>query len=380
VLLEALAGRSGVAFREAAGKPTIAVQRPEQTLSLEPGGQLELSGAAAPTARAVHAENIAHLDEVRAVASTLGMRLVTLGYRPWGTAAEMPWMPKTRYQAMRDTLGRRGALALDMMLMTATGQVSLDWESEEDCARKMTVLARMAPVLVALFANSPLVRGQPSGYLSYRSHVWTDVDAARCGFFPAMLDGRFSYRAYVEWALDAPLLFLRRSGRYVTPSLTFRTLMTEGFEGTSATLQDWQDHLSTLFPEVRMKRVLEVRSADCVSPALTGALPALLRGIAYEPSARRNAEALLPMLSFERHAERMETARRQGLRDEGLRGLATELLEVARTGLRQLDPEDLSLLEPLDEVARSGKSPAEAVLAQAKRDPNPRALLDAFTV
>ena len=230
-------------------------------------------------AREAQQENLRHLEDVKASASSLGLYPVALGYRPFDLKPEMPWMPKQRYGAMKESLPERGSMALDMMLMTATGQVSLDWADEADCVRKVVVSARLAPLLVALYANSPLVQGKPSGFLSFRSHVWTDVDNARCGFLPAMFDNSFSYRAYVEWGLDAPLLFLRRRGQYLRPKLTFRQLLSDGFEGKPATRGDWADHLSTLFPEVRMKKVIEIRSADSVNAAMTGALAALWREI-----------------------------------------------------------------------------------------------------
>ena len=379
-LLGGLAKHWGDLFREAPGHPAIAILRGDSTVSLEPGGQLELSGSAAASARTVHDENVAHVKEVREVAGALGLRMVALGYRPFGTREENPWMPKTRYQVMRDTLGKRGALALDMMLMTATGQVSLDWESEEDCARKLTLLSRVAPLLVALYANSPLVHGKPSPYLSFRSKVWTATDDARCGFFPSMLDGSFRYRDYVDWALAAPLLFLRRDGKYVSPALTFRQLMEQGYQGVKPTMQDWRDHLSTLFPEVRLKRVMEVRSADCVNVALTGALAAFLRGLVYEPGSLSDALALLPALPFEQHLARMETARREGLRNAELHGMAREVVALAGRGLQRLDPRDLPVLEPLVEVAESGRAPAERVLEVFEKTRDPRAVLDAFTL
>ena len=377
-LLEQLARRQGTLFREAPDRQGIAVIRGATTISLEPGGQLELSGTAAATAREVHAENLAHIEEVKVEAERLGMQMVALGYRPFATPSEMPWMPKTRYQVMRETVGRKGSLALNMMLMTATGQVSVDWESEADCARKVTVLARAAPLLVALYANSPLVEGRFSGFLSFRSHVWTDVDNTRCGFFPAMIDGTFSYQAYVDWALDVPLLFVRRQGQYRTPRQTFRQLMAEGCEGQPATLGDWRDHLSTLFPEVRLKQVIEFRSADGVAGGLTGALAALLRGLLYDPEALASGERLLPKIALAAHLQRMEAARREGLRNPELRALAAELIGIARAGLARVDPLDLPVLSPLEELIRSGRSPAERVLEVAAREKDPLKLLAAF--
>ncbi|MBL8957896.1 MAG: glutamate--cysteine ligase, partial [Myxococcaceae bacterium] len=279
--------------REAEGLPVIAMTRGNATLSLEPGGQFELSGSAVKTARAAQDENLKHAAELKAVLQPLGLRAVTLGYRPFERIADMPWMPKTRYRVMRETLGARGTLAHDMMLMTATGQVSLDWADEAECAEMMSLSARVSPLLVALYANSPLKVGRETGFLSYRSHVWGDVDPARCGYLPSMFDGSFSYRAYVEWALDAPLLFLRRRGEYLGPRMTFRQLLADGFEGKPALYDDWVDHLSTLFPEVRIKRVMEIRSADCCSVAMTGALVALLRGLLYDRGARDELSKLV---------------------------------------------------------------------------------------
>lgn len=370
------------AHREGPGHPTIALVRGRQTVSLEPGGQFELSGTPFRTAREAHQENLEHLAHVRAAGERLGLFPVALGYRPFDVLDEMPWMPKTRYQAMRDSLPKRGALARNMMLMTATGQVNLDWADEADCVRKVVATARLSPLLVALYANSPLVNGKPSGLLSFRSHVWTDVDPARCGFLPAMFDGSFSYRAYTEWALDAPLLFLRREGRYLRPELTFRQLLERGFDGKPASRGDWVDHLSTLFPEVRIKKVMEVRSADSVSPSLSGALAALCRGLLYDRQALEDAPRLLPALTLSEHLELMAVARRDGLRgvwrNVRIGDAARQLVALAQEGLKRLDPEDLPVLEPLVALAESGRTGAEDVLAAWEQDADPVRLLERF--
>ena len=371
-------------FRDAPDAPPIALTRDNHTLSLEPGGQFELSGSPARTARAVHAENLAHARMLTEAAQQLGLVPVTLGYRPWGTTADIPWMPKKRYQMMRQTLPVRGKLALDMMLMTCTGQVSLDWASEADCARKVTATARLTPLLVALFANSPLVQGKPSGWMSYRSHVWSDVDPTRCGYFPRMLDGTFDYRAYGDWALKAPLLFIRRNGGYATPAMTFGELLERGFEGKPARRSDWTDHLSTLFPEVRIKQVMEVRGADSVSLEMTSGLPALWRGLLYDDSTLDAALALVPRLSFAEHLAFHEEAQRHGLRGKlrrtSIGAMALEMVRLARVGLQRLDPEDLPLLETLEARARSGRSPAEDVLDAAKEETSPARLLARFAL
>ncbi|WNG60487.1 glutamate--cysteine ligase [Archangium gephyra] len=379
-LLERMAPNGYTPFRETPTSPAIALQKGMLTISLEPGGQLELSGSPLRTAREAHAENLAHLAEVKAAAGPLGLRLVALGYRPFATTADMPWMPKTRYLAMRQSLPERGRLALNMMLMTSTGQVSLDWSSEADCVRKTVLTARLAPLMVALYANSPIVDGKPSGYMSFRNRVWDEVDPTRCGYLRSFFDGSFSYRAYVDWALDAPILFLRRRGEYLRPKMTFRQFMKDGFEGAPADMSDWTDHLSTLFPEVRLKKVMEVRGADCVSAPMTGALAALWRGLLYGPGAMDEAEKLLPQLSFEEHLAFHDTARRQGLagrlRDQEIHRLAGEMVAIARRGLERLDREDAPLVEPLAEVAASGRSPGQFVLEAWEKDPRPEALLD----
>ncbi|MFL5349399.1 MAG: glutamate--cysteine ligase [Hyalangium sp.] len=375
---------SYVPFRETPDSPVIALQRGIETVSLEPGGQFELSGSPFFTAREAHAENLRHLSEAKAAAEPLGLQLVAMGYRPFGTTGDMPWMPKTRYKVMRRTLPERGKLALNMMLMTSTGQASYDWADEEDAVRKTVLVARLAPLMVALYANSPLLEGKPSGYMSFRNRVWEEVDPSRCGYLPAFFDGSFSYRAYVEWALDAPLLFLRRRGEYLHPKLTFRQLLKEGFEGQPAEMGDWTDHLSTMFPEVRLKKVIEVRGADCASAEMTGGLAALWRGLLYDKTALEEGERLLPKLSFTEHKAFHDTARRQGLagklRQQELDRLAAEMVAIARRGLERLDPQDAPLVDPLARVAASGRSPAQAVLEAWEKDPRPEALLARFTL
>jgi glutamate--cysteine ligase len=383
-LLRRLAPGGYSPFRETPESPIIALQRGMAAISLEPGGQLELSGSPFHTAREAHGENLGHLAEARAAAASLGLRLVALGYRPFGTPSDTPWMPKTRYIVMRRTLPERGRLALNMMQMTATGQVSLDWADEADCVRKTVAVARLAPLMVALYANSPLVEGKPSGFMSFRNRVWDEVDPTRCGYLPAFFDGSFSYRAYVEWALDAPLLFLRREGQYLHPKLTFRQLMKEGHDGHPPDMGDWTDHLSTLFPEVRLKKVVEVRGADCGSAEMTGALGALWRGLLYDATALEEAERLLPKLSLAEHLAFHDTARREGLSGRlgthELHRLAAELVAIARRGLERLDPADAPLLEPLARVAASGRSPARDVLEAWEKNPSPEALLARFAL
>lgn len=370
--------------REAPELPVIAMRRGLETLSLEPGGQFELSGSPFQTAREAQDENLRHVRELKQTAASLGLRAVALGYRPFGELAQMPWMPKSRYKVMRQTLGARGTHALDMMLMTATGQVSLDWRDEADCVRKVTASVRISPLLVALYANSPLAQGKPTGFLSYRSRVWNDVDPARCGYPEAMLDGSFSYSAYVEWALDAPLLFLRRDGQYLAPKLTFREFLAKGFEGKPAVHSDWVDHLSTLFPEVRLKKIVEIRAADCNSPAMTGALGALMRGVLYDGRSLDDATRLLPELKPAEHRELHLAAQREGLGAKlgggTLADYASELVRLAARGLKRLSGDDAPLLEPLEEIAAERRSPAVDVLEHFEEEKRPEAFLGRFEI
>jgi len=341
---------------------TVGMRRADATLSTEPGGQLEFAGGPRASAHALHRDNVQHWEELQAVLSARRLQALMLGYRPVEAVEVVPYMPRNRYVAMRKTLAKRGEMGAQMMLMTATGQVSLDYSDEADCVRKVVALARMVPLLVAMFANSPWKEGRPSGYVSFRSRVWNDVDKARCGYLPSWFDGSFSYARYVDWALDAPLLFLRREGRYLTPKLSFRQLWKEGYEGKKASFLEWVDHLSTLFPEVRLKKLIEVRSVDSVSLPLTAALAALLRGTVYAPGALDEVEALLPARSLQTQLALHEEAQRRGLRCEPLAKDAQALVDIALRRLQTWAPEDAGLLEPLTECVRARRMPAEALL------------------
>jgi len=346
----------------------VGMRRGDATLSTEPGGQLEFAGGPRESACALHMDNLQHLEELREVLRARRLHALMLGYRPVDVVEEVPYMPRNRYVAMRETLAERGETGALMMLMTATGQVSLDYSDEADCVRKVVVLARMVPLLVAMFANSPWREGRASGYVSFRSHVWNDVDKSRCGYLPSWFDNSFSYARYVDWALDAPLLFLRRGGRYLTPKLSFRQLLQEGYEGRKASFSEWVDHLSTLFPEVRLKKLIEVRSVDSVSPQLTAALAALLRGTVYAPGALDEVEALLPARSLQAQLVLHEQAQRQGLRFEPLAKGAQELVAIASRKLLAFAPEDAKLLEPLAARVYERDMPAEALLRCSAMD------------
>jgi glutamate--cysteine ligase len=234
----------------------IASQKSGLTVSIEPGGQIELSGRPFADVHVVAAELDRHLAKCQEIARDVGVEFLAVGYRPWGTPASSPWMPKNRYAVMRPFLAARGRLAPDMMAMTASAQASFDFSGERDMAEKLRVALAIQPALVALYANSPVVNGRESGWKSFRTAVWAETDPARCGlpafpFEPGFDDD--AYRRYAEWALDVPMVFLRRGGGYVDPAgRTFRDLLEGRLPGERPTLADWEDHLTTLFPEVRV--------------------------------------------------------------------------------------------------------------------------------
>ena len=259
----------------------IAAQKRGITISIEPGGQIELSGRPFADVHVIAAELDRHIEKCREIGQRTGVEFLATGYRPWGTPRTSPWMPKNRYAVMRPFLAARGRLAEDMMAMTGSVQASFDYADEPDLADKVRVALAVQPAITALLANSAVVEGRPSGWKSYRTKVWLKTDPARCGILPFAFEPEFArepYRAYAQWALDVPMIFLRRGGRYLDPrGRTFRAFLAEGLEGERATIADWEDHLTTLFPDVRVKSVVEVRGADGSGPELTKALAAFLR-------------------------------------------------------------------------------------------------------
>jgi glutamate--cysteine ligase len=366
----------------------IAAQKRGLTVSLEPGGQVELSGRPFQDVHVVAAELDRHLEKCREIDDALGIELLAVGYRPWGTPGTAAWMPKSRYVVMRPFLAARGSRAEDMMAMTASTQVSFDFGSEADMAAKLRTALAAQPAVVALFANAPVVEGREVGWKSFRSAVWEDVDGARSGLLPFAFEPGFegdAYRRYAEWALDVPMIFLRRNGRYLeTGGRTFRAFLAEGLAGERATLDDWEDHLTTLFPDVRVKGVVEVRAADSCDAAMTKALAALWKGLLYDAGARGEASSLFSGLDLSERRALGVAAGREGLAARlpggaSLRDVAVELVEIAARGLcrqrccGEKGQDERVWLEPLRERAASGRSPADDAL-EAFRRGGPRAL------
>jgi glutamate--cysteine ligase len=355
----------------------IAAQERGLTVSIEPGGQIELSGRPFADVHTVAAELDRHLELCREIGGELGIEFLAAGYRPWGRAATVPWMPKKRYGVMRPFLAGRGRLAEDMMAMTGSTQASFDFGSERDLAEKLRVAFAIQPAVTALFANSPVVDGRESGWLSYRVPVWEETDPARCGIPAAVFAPGFEerpYEAWTEWALDVPMVFVRRGDRYLeTGGRTFRAFLAEGIAGERPRLSDWEDHLSTLFTDVRVKGVIEVRGADAVRPDLARALLAFWKGILYDPASREWAWEVAGRWALDARRELARDAGRVGLgalTPDGrtLGALAGELVEAARAGLcrqnccGQRGEDERIWLAPLAEQVASGRTPAEEAL------------------
>jgi len=360
--------------REHDGAPVIALRRGGASITLEPAGQLELSGAPLATIHETQAEFAAHVAELKDVSRELGITWLSLGFNPFSTQAELPRVPKLRYAIMQRYLPTRGPRSLDMMLRTCTVQANLDYENEADAVRKLRVSLALQPVVTAMFANSPFYEGRVGELLSERAAVWLGMDPDRSGLLPFAWQRDFGFREYVEWALDVPMFLIKRGGRVIeSTARSFRDFLRDGAEGARATLSDWEMHLNTLFPEARLKRTLEMRGADAQSAQLTCALPALWKGLLYDEKALAGAELLAaPLDPVMVQAARPEIARRglsASLAGKPLARWAGDVVDLARGGLVRQDAKDAHgrdesvYLEPLAHLVDEGRTPAQALLA-----------------
>lgn len=346
-------------------------------ISLEPGGQFELSGAPLETLHESQAELRIHIDAAKSVAEPLGIGFLGLGHSPTWTRAQTPVMPKQRYKIMSAYMPKVGSRGLDMMFRTCTVQVNLDFSSEADMVRKLRTSVALQPLATALFANSPFVEGQANGFLSNRSEIWLDTDRDRTGMIPFVFEPGMGFERYVDYALDVPMYFVKRGDHYHDVSgASFRDLLAgrlPQLPGERATISDWANHLSTLFPEVRLKRYMEMRGADAGPLPMLDALPAFWVGLLYDDTALGEAEALVRDWTEQERQAMREAVPRHALatpfRKATLRDVARDVLAIARGGLarrarRDRDGRDETLyLEPLDAIVSEGHTAAEELLA-----------------
>lgn len=354
----------------------IGLEKDNCSVSLEPGGQLELSGALLDNVHQTCSEVNTHLAEVRTVAEPLGIGFLGMGFHPTARREDIDWMPKSRYVIMRNYMPTVGSLGHDMMKRTCTVQVNLDYASEADMVAKFRASLALQPIATALFANSPFTEGRPNGYLSYRAHVWTDTDPDRTGMLPWVFESGMGFERYVEYMLDVPMYFVQREGRLINcAGHSFRDFMQgklAALPGERPTLADWEDHLTTTFPETRLKRFLEMRGADGGPWGRLCALPAFWVGLLYD------ADSLAACLELsagwgtpEREQLRRDVTRRGLAARIGGRSvgeIAAELLELAHGGLarrKRLNhkgEDEQKFLLALDEIVERGSTPAEALL------------------
>jgi glutamate--cysteine ligase len=362
----------------------IGLKQGGAAISLEPAGQLELSGAPVETLHQTKAEMEAHFEQVRNVSRDLGIGFAPLGFHPLATREAMPWMPKGRYAIMRRYMPQVGTLGLDMMTRTCTVQVNLDYGLEQDMVRKLRLSLLLQPLATALFANSPFVEGRPSGFLSTRAHVWTDTDNQRSGIPAVMFQDGFGFERYAEWLVDSvPMYFVYRDGRYIdVAGARFRDFM-EGrlssLAGIQATVGDFADHMTTVFTDVRLKTFLEMRGADAGSLDLMLAQSALWAGLLYDDAALAAAESLLRGVGRADAVALRGAVPRQGLAAKlpwghgDLRSLAREVVAIARGGLRaraRLDAagrDESIYLAPLEAIATGAPTQAEHWLERFRR-------------
>jgi glutamate--cysteine ligase len=345
-------------------------------ISLEPGGQFELSGAPVETVHQTQSELMVHLAQVREVATPLGIGFLGLGMTPSWSRAEIPVMPKGRYKIMKNYMPKVGKYGLDMMFRTCTVQTNLDFSSEADMVKKLRVSLALQPVATALFANSPFTEGKPNGMLSFRSHIWTDTDADRSGMLPFAFEDGMGFERYVDYALDVPMYFLKRGDRYIDVSgQSFRDLLAgklPGAPGERASISDWANHLSTIFPEVRLKRYLEMRGADSGPWRRLPSLTAYWIGLLYDDDSLTAAWDLAKDWTAEQRQKLRDDVPRLGFKatvgNTSVLALAKETLRLADAGLRRRNKRDsrgqdeTGFLRPLDELVARGATPAEELL------------------
>jgi len=364
-LLSAFAAKGGEAVHE--NGHTIAITRGDAQITIEPGGQFELAARPVLDDHDLATDLATYTRELAELSKPLDLAWLSIGLRPFGTRTSIPLMPKARYEVMRDYMPTVGTRGLDMMHRTATGQGNLDCSTEADAPAKLACIYAITPMLTSLWASSPIVDEKISAYQTYRAWIWRDTDNARAGLLPFVFERDDIFTAYTEWALDVPLYFIYRGGYLRVPAgLTFRQFMRDGYQGQRATMSDWALHLSTLFPEGRLKKFIEVRGCDCGSMPMIQALAPMMRGLLYDDSARTAAIELTRHLAFGERQQLSDEVPRTGLATRvGKRTvgeLAKELVAIARDGLSRVAPGSISLLEPVEQIATSGRTQSDQII------------------
>lgn len=374
-LLEMLAGGDWKPVEENGN--IIALQNDMASITLEPGGQLELSGAPLDSIHATCAETTEYLRMLKNITDELRIGFLGFGFQPKWLREEIPWMPKTRYEVMRRYMPEVGSGGLDMMLRTTTVQANLDFGSEADMARKMRVALCLQPLVTALFAASPFEDGKPSGFLSRRAASWLDTDARRTGIPACVFADDFGFAGYTEWALDAPMYFVIRENQYIDcAGGSFRDFMAgklPQLAGQFPSMDDWELHVSTLFPDVRLKQYLEMRGADAGPWPWICSLPALWKGLLYDQQALDRAWDMIKNWTHTEvsglRSEVPRTAMSTAFRDTSVLNLCRQMLDISRAGLEQLNicnnagESEARFLAPLEHTVECGQTQAERWLA-----------------
>ncbi len=356
------------------GLHVIALKKNGSSITLEPGGQIELSGRKAAflseNARELHN----HLRELKEVSEPLGIAWLGVGLQPVSAVETIEWVPKERYAIMRERLKTRGALTYCMMKQTASIQIALDYTSENDAVEKLRLAMGLSPVLSAIFANSPISAGEWNGFYSKRAYIWSQTDPERTGIIYNVFDPAFSFDDYLEYALKVPMLFILREEKWLpVDGLRFGEFLENGFGGYTATEHDWELHLTTIFTEARLKKYVEIRSADCQNRDLGMSVPALLKGLFYDASSRKQAWRFVSELSLE---ERLRLAH-----EAPLKGLKTRLgsadlweigCELIKLGEEGLEGDESKYLAPLKEIFNKRMTPADLLIGCAVKNASPQ--------
>ena len=351
----------------------IALIRGKEQIHLEPGGQIELSGEPCESIHCTYAEFTQHVRELLEIAEERDIVFLGLGIQPVSRLEEIEWVPKKRYRIMGPYMPKVGTLGQRMMKQTATVQANIDYLDEQDAMAKFRTGMGLTPILIAMFANSPICEGQLTGYRSFREHIWTDTDKNRSGLLKFAFDPDVSFARYVEYALDVPMYFLIRNKEYIDMThMTFRQYLERGYKGERATLEDWDAHLTTLFPETRIKRYIEVRSADSQMPELMPALAALIKGAFYDNDCLQAAWDLVKAWTWDERMQVYLDSHRDALaariRRYALLDLAKEFFQIAAEGLKRQDvvnsygEDETIYLKPLKLFLDQGKCPADILI------------------